>query len=182
MGNQEAIQRYGLAVASHLLLVAVWHFFVVLGKDAALDAASERVRVVEHGRTLQGRPINMFIVGYPTPPPTAEEVSDSPTALVNCNVHGNEPSSREACLILARELAGKIDLSAFPPEIAGWLQRAFSPDPDDRFPDAAVMQAEWRTAATAVLERERRLPWWRRIFGGDETGDGWWREGDAVIE
>ena len=26
-------------------------------------------------------------------------------ALVNCNVHGNEPSSREACLILARELA-----------------------------------------------------------------------------
>ena len=26
-------------------------------------------------------------------------------ALVNCNVHGNEPSSREACMILARELA-----------------------------------------------------------------------------
>ena len=25
--------------------------------------------------------------------------------VVNCNVHGNEPSSREACLILARELA-----------------------------------------------------------------------------
>ncbi|PYP81431.1 MAG: hypothetical protein DMD35_01585 [Gemmatimonadetes bacterium] len=84
--------------------------------------------------------------------------------------------------ILARELAGKIDLSPFPPEIGAWLQRAFSPDPDDRFSDAAAMQAEWRTAATAVLERERRVPWWRRIFGGDETGDGWWREGDAVIE
>jgi serine/threonine-protein kinase len=84
--------------------------------------------------------------------------------------------------ILARELAGKIDLSPFPPEIGAWLQRGFSPDPDDRFPDAAAMQAEWRTAATAVLERERRVPWWRRIFGGDETGDGWWREGDAVIE
>jgi len=84
--------------------------------------------------------------------------------------------------ILARELAGRIDLSGFPPEIAAWLQRGFSPDPDDRFPDAAAMQTEWRTAATAVLERERRLPWWRRIFGGDESGDGWWREGDAVIE
>jgi len=84
--------------------------------------------------------------------------------------------------ILARELAGKIDLAPFPPEVAAWLQRAFSPDPDDRFPDASAMQAEWRTAATAVLERERRLPWWRRIFGSDETGDGWWREGDAVIE
>jgi serine/threonine-protein kinase len=84
--------------------------------------------------------------------------------------------------ILARELAGKIDLSAFAPEIAALLQRAFSPDPDDRFPDAAAMQSEWRTAAAAVLERERRLPWWRRIFGNDEAGDGWWREGDAVTE
>jgi Zinc carboxypeptidase len=35
---------------------------------AALDAASARVRVVEIGRTIQGRPINMFIIGYPTPP------------------------------------------------------------------------------------------------------------------
>ena len=84
--------------------------------------------------------------------------------------------------ILARELAGKIDLSPFEPEIAAWLQRAFSPDPDDRFADAAAMQAEWRIAAGAVLERERRLPWWRRIFGADEAGDGWWREGAPVIE
>ena len=68
------------------------------------------------------------------------------------------------------------------PKVAAWLQRAFSPDPDDRFADAAAMQAEWRTAATAVLERERRVPWWRRIFGGDESVDGWWREGDAVVE
>jgi NitT/TauT family transport system permease protein len=30
-GNREAIQRYALAVLSHLLLVAAWHFFVVFG-------------------------------------------------------------------------------------------------------------------------------------------------------
>jgi Zinc carboxypeptidase len=72
---------------------------------AALDAASERVRVVEIGRTVLGRPINMFIIGYPTPKPTAEAVAGNPAALVNCNVHGNEPSSREACLIMARKLA-----------------------------------------------------------------------------
>jgi len=47
----------------------------------------------------------MFVIGYPKPPPTAEAVADSHAVLVNCNVHGNEPSSREACLILARELA-----------------------------------------------------------------------------
>ena len=84
--------------------------------------------------------------------------------------------------ILARELAGKIDLSSFPPEIEAWLRRAFSPDPDDRFPDASAMQTEWRLAAGAVLERERRVPWWRRIFGSDEAGDGWWRDGEPVIE
>lgn len=73
--------------------------------EAALDAASDRVRVVEIGRTLQNRPINMFVIGYPAPPATAKEIARSSSALVNCNVHGNEPSSREACLILARQLA-----------------------------------------------------------------------------
>ena len=84
--------------------------------------------------------------------------------------------------ILARELAGKINLSMFDSEIAAWLQRAFSPDPDDRFADAAAMQAEWRNAAGAVLERERRLPWWRRIFGAEDGTDGWWREGQPITE
>ena len=72
---------------------------------ADLDAASDRVRVVEIGRTVLGRPINLLIIGYPEPPATAEGIADGPAALVNCNVHGNEPSSREACLIMARELA-----------------------------------------------------------------------------
>ena len=72
---------------------------------AALDEASDRVRVVEIGRTIQNRPINMFIIGYPTPPKHVKAVAGSTSALINCNVHGNEPSSRETCLILARELA-----------------------------------------------------------------------------
>jgi hypothetical protein len=72
---------------------------------AALDAASDRVRVVEIGRTILGRPINMFVIGYPRPPAKVKDVAKATTALINCNVHGNEPSSREACLILARELA-----------------------------------------------------------------------------
>ena len=71
----------------------------------ALDDASDRVRVVEIGRTILGRPINMFIIGYPSPPRNVRAVAGSTSALINCNVHGNEPSSREACLIMARELA-----------------------------------------------------------------------------
>jgi hypothetical protein len=72
---------------------------------AAIDEASDRVRVVEIGRTVLNRPINMFIIGHPAPQATAQEVASSPSTLINCNVHGNEPSSREACLIMARELA-----------------------------------------------------------------------------
>jgi Zinc carboxypeptidase len=72
---------------------------------AELDAASERVRVVEIGRTVLDRPINMFIIGFPAAPRHVNAVAESTSALVNCNVHGNEPSSREACLIMARELA-----------------------------------------------------------------------------
>jgi hypothetical protein len=72
---------------------------------AAIDQASERARVVEIGRTVQGRPINMFVFGYPKPLPSAARISASPTVLIECHVHGNEPSMREACLILARELA-----------------------------------------------------------------------------
>jgi Zinc carboxypeptidase len=72
---------------------------------AALDKASKRVRVVEIGRTLLGRPINMLIFGDPKPLGSEERISRSPTVLIQCNVHGNEASMREACLILARELA-----------------------------------------------------------------------------
>jgi len=72
---------------------------------AALDEASDRVRVVELGRTVQGRPINMLIFGNPEPLPSAARISATPTVLIQCHVHGNEPSMREACLILARELA-----------------------------------------------------------------------------
>ncbi len=78
-------------------------------------------------------------------------------------------------IILARELSGELDVSAFAPEIGEWLQRGLSPNPEDRYEDAAQMQEVWRVAAGAVLERERRVPWWKRIFGSEEA-DAWWRD------
>lgn len=72
---------------------------------AAVDELSDRVRVAEIGRTVLGRPINMFVIGYPAPPATPAGVAATFPLAVNCNVHGNEPGDREACLILARKLA-----------------------------------------------------------------------------
>jgi hypothetical protein len=72
---------------------------------AALDAASDRMRVVELARTFENRPVNLFIIGYPKPPDTAAEISAMPTYALNCNVHGNEASGRESCFTMARQLA-----------------------------------------------------------------------------
>ncbi len=63
------------------------------------------MRVVEIGRTLLGRPINMMVFGYPEPRDSAASISNHPSVLINCNVHGDEPSMRESCMIYARELA-----------------------------------------------------------------------------
>ena len=97
-------------------------------------------------------------------------------AIVAYALTGKPPfGESDSKIILARELAGTLDVSPFAPEIGEWLQRGLAADQDQRFPDASEMQEAWRTAAGAVLERERRLPWWKRIFGTEE-GDGWWRE------
>ncbi|HEY5440300.1 MAG TPA: serine/threonine-protein kinase [Gemmatimonadaceae bacterium] len=85
-------------------------------------------------------------------------------------------------VILARELAGQLDISRYAPEIGEWLQRGLAAHADDRFPDAASMQEQWRTAAGVVLERERRVPWWKRLFGSEEGVEGWWREEGVVGE
>jgi hypothetical protein len=47
----------------------------------------------------------MLVFGHPRPRLSAARISRSPTVLVQCHVHGDEPSMRESCLILARELA-----------------------------------------------------------------------------
>ena len=70
----------------------------------------------------------------------------------------------------------------FAPEIVVWLQRGLAAQAEDRFADATEMQEQWRIAAGAVLERERRVPWWKRIFGGEEGGESWWREDAAMAE
>ncbi|MVA77455.1 carboxypeptidase [Auraticoccus sp. F435] len=73
-----------------------------------LDAASDRVRVTNVGRTVQDRPLQLVAVGAPTPDsrPAAAEGS---VAMFVCSVHGDEPSGREACMTLARELAFTTD-------------------------------------------------------------------------
>ncbi|MFG2104942.1 M14 family zinc carboxypeptidase [Micromonospora echinaurantiaca] len=76
---------------------------------AAIDDLSDRVRVVEIGRTVRDRPINMFVIGHPTPPATPAAVAATAPVAINCNVHGNEPGDREACLIMARQLAFSTD-------------------------------------------------------------------------
>ncbi len=101
-------------------------------------------------------------------------------AIVAFALTGSAPfGERDSGAILARELRGDFDPSAYPTEIAEWLRRGLSPDPEDRFDDAAGMQASWREVVQLVFERERNMPWWRRWFTTDSAGVGW--TGDSLF-
>jgi serine/threonine protein kinase len=104
-------------------------------------------------------------------------------AIVAFVLSGTPPfGDADAKTILARELAGKPELTGYAPEIGAWLERGLAADAESRFADATTMQEAWREAAGVVLERERRIPWWRRLFGGEEGSEGWWREESPVAE
>jgi eukaryotic-like serine/threonine-protein kinase len=76
----------------------------------------------------------------------------------------------DARTILAQQLAGAMDLSAFDPEIAAWLTRGLAADPAARFADAAAMKRAWRIAVAAAQRSARRASWWRRlVFGGSDA-------------
>ena len=70
----------------------------------------------------------------------------------------------DARAILAQQLAKRVDLSVFPPELADWLRRALEPDPDRRFADAATMRREWRALTRELQRQERRATRWSRVW------------------
>lgn len=101
-------------------------------------------------------------------------------AIVAFALSGSPPfGERDSASILARELKGDVDLSAYAPEIGEWLQHGLSASAENRFVDAAAMQAAWREAVQLVFERERQVPWWRRWFTGDGSVVSW--TGDSLF-
>jgi serine/threonine-protein kinase len=70
----------------------------------------------------------------------------------------------DARTILAQQLAGKMDLTPFPEEVATWLRRALQPEPELRYHDAAAMQRDWRALAREMQRQERRATRWARFI------------------
>jgi serine/threonine protein kinase len=102
-------------------------------------------------------------------------------AIVAFVLSGQPPfGDRDGRTILARELRGEIDFSVYPAEIAAWLRRGLSPQPEERFVDAIAMQIAWRDTVQGLFEREHRAPWWRRWRAGDTVSVAWTgEEGEA---
>jgi eukaryotic-like serine/threonine-protein kinase len=99
----------------------------------------------------------------------------SVAAIVAFVLSGSPPfGEKDLKVILARELNGDLDLSMYPEALAGWMRRALSPEPDQRFEDARAMQHAWRQSMTAISEADRKLPWWRRWSGSVEIPPGGW--------
>jgi serine/threonine-protein kinase len=63
--------------------------------------------------------------------------------------------------IIATQLAGSVDFSAFSPPVADWLARGLAAREADRYADATEMKIAWRTAVRASRRRDRAT-WWRR--------------------
>jgi eukaryotic-like serine/threonine-protein kinase len=98
-------------------------------------------------------------------------------AIVAFALSGKPPfGDRDLTSILARGLAGEVDLTPFPEPIADWLRRGLAANSADRFADAPAMQQSWREAVREVVESERRQPWWRRWFAGDDATPAWGHE------
>ena len=66
----------------------------------------------------------------------------------------------DAKTILARQLAGTLDLSQFHAPMAEFIRRGLMQNAEDRYADAAEMKIEWRKTVRAVRRRERAT-WWR---------------------
>ncbi len=73
-----------------------------------LADSSDRVKVERIGTSGANRPIQMVSVGYPEPKPVTE-ASKGSVILFNCSIHGNEPSGREGCMQLARDMSTTTD-------------------------------------------------------------------------
>jgi serine/threonine protein kinase len=65
-------------------------------------------------------------------------------------------SGEDGRTILAAQLAGRVELEAFPEALQDWLRRALSSDPAERFADAETMRAAWRGVVRNVLREEKR--------------------------
>ena len=105
------------------------------------------------------------ILGEPQGPPVD---CFALTAIVAFVLSGTPPFGEDDYrAILARELAGGVDLTRYPPEIADWLARGLAARPEDRFADAASMRQAWRDAVGPTLLYGGRLPWWRRWLAGE---------------
>src|SRR4030095_10833779 len=84
-------------------------------------------------------------------------------AIVVYVLRGHPPfPGRTGPAILAQQLSGHLALSDFEPELASWLHRGLATDTDQRFPDAAAMQTEWRMLMRAAEARAR--------LGGPQDG------------
>lgn len=98
----------------------------------------------------QGPPVDCFAVA----------------AIVHFALSGRAPFEGDGRQILARQLAGDVELDFAPEPVAEWLRQGLHPDPERRFADATAMREAWREAVDAVERRERSRRWWRELLGG----------------
>ncbi|GIO23447.1 M14 family zinc carboxypeptidase [Oceanobacillus sp. J11TS1] len=83
-----------------------------------LDKLSERITYKQIGESVEGRPLHLAKIAYPSPP-SDESIETGRSILIMGTQHGNEPSGREMALKVMRDLAFTED-----PEILEMLSKS----------------------------------------------------------
>jgi hypothetical protein len=74
----------------------------------------------------------------------------------------------EAAQIVARALAGNLDVSGFSPPVGEWIAKGLAAREEDRFADALEMKQAWKASVRAARRREKAA-WWRRTVVRERT-------------
>jgi hypothetical protein len=98
-----------------------------------LHARSDRLRVLEMGRTLEGRSIPLLVLADPPVASAAEaRASGRPIVFLLGNIHAGEVCGKEAALILARELVLAEEPPALLRDLVLVLAPIYNGDGNDR--------------------------------------------------
>lgn len=97
-----------------------------------LAEKSERVSFTEEGTSVEGRPIYLVRVGYPTPP-ADDDIAKGRNILIMGTPHGNEPAGREMTLKMMRDLAFTDDEDLLELMTKSTILFVPTPNPDGRF-------------------------------------------------
>jgi hypothetical protein len=157
-----------------------------------LDRLSPRAKYIEYGKTYEGRPLSMLIIGSPTYLDDLESFRNRHLKAINggatdthlplivnmgYSVHGNEPSTSEAALLTAYTLVAsqKPEVTSYLDQMIVFIDPALNPDGRERHTQWANMyRSEHLVSDSEDAEHNENWPRGRVNHYWFDLNRDWW--------